>query len=652
MKKALALILAVCFLLLTLNVAFSVEQSANTGQQIIFEDGAQVYASPITCVNPFYEGVISEDDLVKPDESESSIATYSDPEYLTDIEAAGAVLREGLKQRVETISVYYITDFNICAADQKEEHQKLINAIFEVALKHTGNPTEGDYLRFQFAGYSESTSGYWDPEDEKGFYYFTFTYTVTYYTNTEQEAQLDREIQTVVSSLDLSAKTSYEKVCAIYDYICNNIKYDYDNLSDTSYFLKYTAYAALINKTAVCQGYANLFYRMALEAGVDARIVSGISGGGFHAWNIVKLGKKYYNLDSTWDAGRSTYSFFLKCDENFNDHTKNSSTDNIAIDYTSTEFTTAYPMSTTDYDPSAVTTALLSVTTTQAVPGEIANVSVLISENTGAEVIQFCLVYDSSQLEFVSCSEGSVMSGRSPTTNNVVNEAENKGRVYFAWEDITGITDGGSLLDLKFKLKDSLAVGNNIEVAIDYNDEKESSVIIGKSDGENQYEEIETETLNGNVEVVYGVSVSGTVTSFNSDTDDVTIQLFAGDASEATYTVTVNGNTAEYSIEGVAAGTYTMKVMKLNHVTREYTITISAGNVTQDVEIYLMGDVDLNGNIDVNDVNIMRQYLVGNLTSLSDIQLAVFDVTQDGVTDIADPNQILQYLVGNRASIY
>lgn len=652
MKKALALILAACFLLLTLSTAFSVEQSANTGQQIMPKDGAQINAPSVTYINPIYADVISEDDLVKPDESESSIATYSDPEYLTDIEAVGAVLREGLKQRVETISVYYITDFNICAADQKEEHQKLINAIFEAALKHTGNPTEGDYLRFQLAGYSESTSGYWDPEDEKGFYYFTFTYTVTYYSTAEQEAQLDTEIQKVVVSLDLSAKTSYEKVCAIYDYICNNITYDYDNLSDTSYFLKYTAYAALINKTAVCQGYANLFYRMALEAGVDVRIVSGTGGGEPHAWNIVKLGNKYYNLDSTWDAGRSTYSYFLKCDENFNGHTKNSSTENVSIDYTSLEFTAAHPMSDTDYDPSVITTALLSVTTTRAVSGGTANVSVLISENTGAEVIQFCLVYDSSQLEFVSCSEGSAMSGRGPTVNNVVDESENKGRIYFVWEDLNGITSGGSLLDVKFKVKDDLIAGNIVEVAIDYNDEKGNDFIIGKIIDGDQYEEIETEILDGEVEVVDGVSVSGTVTSFNSDTDDVTIQLFVEDASEATYTVTVKGNTAEYSIEGVAVGTYTMKVMKLNHVTREYTITVSAGNVTQDVEIYLMGDVDLNGNIDVNDVNIMRQYLVGNLTSLSDIQLAVFDVTQDGVTDIADPNQILQYLVGNRASIY
>ena len=121
-----------------------------------------------------------------------------------------------------------------------------------------------------------------------------------------------------------------------YDYICSNVTYDHDNLNDESYSLKYTAYAALINKTAVCQGYASLFYRLALDAGVDTRVISGEAGGP-HAWNIVKLNGKYYNLDSTWDAGRSTYAYFLKNTNDFDDHVRDN-------DYQSNEFIEEYPM--------------------------------------------------------------------------------------------------------------------------------------------------------------------------------------------------------------------------------------------------------------------------------------------------------------------
>ena len=42
---------------------------------------------------------------------------------------------------------------------------------------------------------------------------------------------------------------------------------------------QYTAYAALLDQKAACQGYAVLFYRMALELGVDSRLISGTEMG-------------------------------------------------------------------------------------------------------------------------------------------------------------------------------------------------------------------------------------------------------------------------------------------------------------------------------------------------------------------------------------
>ena len=108
-----------------------------------------------------------------------------------------------------------------------------------------------------------------------------------------------------------------------------------------------------------------------------------------------------------------------------------------------------------------------------------------------------------------------------------------------------------------------------------------------------------------------GYTVSGTATSFGSDTDNVILQLIAEGYSEADYEVFVKGNTAEYSIEGVSPGTYTMKVMKQNHVTREYTVTVGAENVTQDVEIWLLGDVNGDGTINVKDKKLIFNHLKG-----------------------------------------
>lgn len=298
------------------------------------EAGTANYRSEITqltetYVNPLYEDVIDVSDLRQP--SKSSISTLAVSEYYTSMAEAGVSMRNQMKERQETIEVGIQAD----AYDGT-----MAKSIAASALVHTGNPIEGDYLRWQYGGWRCSISYY----SQNNIYYITFIYTVTYYTTANQEQEMDAAVDDVLNRLNLDSKTNYEKVQGIYDYICDNVVYDYDNLNDSSYDLKYTAYAALINKTSVCQGYALLFYRMALELGVDARIITGIGGGGCHAWNIVQLRGSYYNLDTTWDAGSNVYRYYLRCEDNFYDHTRDS-------EYTTDDFNNSYPMGTQDYQP-------------------------------------------------------------------------------------------------------------------------------------------------------------------------------------------------------------------------------------------------------------------------------------------------------------
>ena len=134
-------------------------------------------------------------------------------------------------------------------------------------------------------------------------------------------------------------------------------------------------------------------------------------------------------------------------------------------------------------------------------------------------------------------------------------------------------------------------------------------------------------------------TVSGTATSFGSDTDNVIPQLIAEGYSEADYEVFVKGNTAEYSIEGVSAGTYTMKVMKNNHVTREYTVTVGAENVTQDVKIHLKGDTNGDGKVSVADARSMLVAIAGG--NADNQYIAIADLNGDGKLSIADARSLL-----------
>lgn len=114
-----------------------------------------------------------------------------------------------------------------------------------------------------------------------------------------------------------------------------------------------------------------------------------------------------------------------------------------------------------------------------------------------------------------------------------------------------------------------------------------------------------------------GVTVSGTVTSAGSDTDDVTIQLIASGASEAAYEAVVQGNTASYSIADVAPGTYTMTVMKKNHWTVSYPTTVDGHELELNAELDLIGDVNTDGETDTKDLIRLMKYLAGAPVSVS-----------------------------------
>lgn len=81
------------------------------------------------------------------------------------------------------------------------------------------------------------------------------------------ENQVNAEVNSLLASLNINQLETYEKVKAVYDWICVNVTYDYDGLGNVQNVKKYTAYGALIDKIAVCQGYSVLLYRLLWNLG-------------------------------------------------------------------------------------------------------------------------------------------------------------------------------------------------------------------------------------------------------------------------------------------------------------------------------------------------------------------------------------------------
>lgn len=315
-------------------------ETADTSAAVNAEEDSE-QPIEIKAVNPLYADVVDESEIPLPSEVEARRAqdrpeieaegTVTSPTTYTSISAAGDFLRSCMKKHESEI----IININIPSSAYSDT-SSLWNSVLNRAKVHTGTGTEGDSISYQYGGTGGSTSTH------------QLIYTPYYYTTLAQEAELSTKVSDVLKSLDLNGCTDEWKSAKIYKYITDYVKYDNANLKDNSYKLKYTAYAALCKGTSVCQGYSVLFYRMALEAGVDSRVISGKGNGSAHAWNIVRINGKYYNLDSTWDAGKTpaAYKYYLNNTTFDNSHVRDTIS-NSGLNYAGAEFNRQYPMSPT-----------------------------------------------------------------------------------------------------------------------------------------------------------------------------------------------------------------------------------------------------------------------------------------------------------------
>lgn len=151
--------------------------------------------------------------------------------------------------------------------------------------------------------------------------------------------------------------------------------------------------------------------------------------------------------------------------------------------------------------------------------------------------------------------------------------------------------------------------------------------------------------------IEYNVSVSGTITSYGDASENVTVTLTKQDETTPAFTDTVTGASGSvpysqtYSFATVPAGEYTLKVEKKGHAPWTEEITVGSSAVTKDVTIYLIGDVNGDGDITIIDVTLARRHYKGAATLTND-QIKRIDINQDSVISIADITLIRRYYKG------
>ncbi|MGG0200922.1 S-layer homology domain-containing protein [Bacillus anthracis] len=210
-----------------------------------------------------------------------------------------AAFKDEVQKRINTYETNITLPYKTTNSNTKEVMNTLFNAYKEVASKN-------EYTNNNRSNVSYGLSG--SPGN------YTFTLKITYRETKEQTEYVMKQAKAIVSSITQVGMDDHEKVKAIHDYVVKHISYD------TSY-KAYTAYEALVNRSAVCQGYALLTYQLLKEARIENHFVVGTGDGQPHAWNLVKIENKWYHLDTTFDdpipdeQDRVTYSYFNLSDE-------------------------------------------------------------------------------------------------------------------------------------------------------------------------------------------------------------------------------------------------------------------------------------------------------------------------------------------------
>ena len=77
----------------------------------------------------------------------------------------------------------------------------------------------------------------------------------------------------------------------------------------------------------------------------------------------------------------------------------------------------------------------------------------------------------------------------------------------------------------------------------------------------------------------------------------------------------------------------------------EYTVTVGAENVTQDVKIHLKGDINGDGRVNTSDVGKANSHAKGTST-LTGYDFACADVNGDGKVNTSDVGKINSHAKG------
>ena len=140
-----------------------------------------------------------------------------------------------------------------------------------------------------------------------------------YLISAEQRVQAQSQFQTALNTVMADKPNSdddYEIERYLHDQLTAGCTYDTTAAEQETIASPnaYSAYGALVEGKAVCEGYAKAMQLLLQESDIPATLVTGTAkeNNESHMWNLVTINGKNYHLDPTWNDNNDNrqYTFF------------------------------------------------------------------------------------------------------------------------------------------------------------------------------------------------------------------------------------------------------------------------------------------------------------------------------------------------------
>lgn len=107
------------------------------------------------------------------------------------------------------------------------------------------------------------------------------------------QAKFDAAVKEILTGVS-GSWSEYRRELVVHDALCDRVTYQETGTKSHS------SYGALVERTAVCEGYAEAFQYLMYQCGIQCLGVLGTAGGA-HKWNSIRIDGIYYYIDVTWD---------------------------------------------------------------------------------------------------------------------------------------------------------------------------------------------------------------------------------------------------------------------------------------------------------------------------------------------------------------